>query len=121
MTAEVLHRAADGPVDVALVTLAPGAAMPEPETHPDHIERIRLVSGGLCVEMGPDAAPHDLGEIGRRSIEIPAGTPHRLVNWMRERPAVYLACMVREGRDDIGEALLAAVETMDAADHERAT
>lgn len=122
MTVEHLHGDEEQPVHVALVTLAPGAAMAEPETH-DLIEHIRLLSGGMCVVKTlprpgapneTDEVPYDLSALsGHRRIEIAAGVPHRIVN-CRLESAVYVATMIRP-REEQPKGLLRA-----AADHARA-
>lgn len=124
MTVEHLHGDEEQPVHVAIVTLAPGAAMAETEVHADLTEQIHLLSGGLCVvktlprpgaPSETDDVPYDLSALsGHRRIEIAAGVPHRIVNWNRLESAVYVATMIRP-REEQPKGLLRA-----AADHARA-
>lgn len=132
MTLEPLCHDDEEIVRVALVTLAPGAQMAEPETHDDLTERIRVVSGDLCVSvvgMLGTELPVDVGDSGGRSaFVIDAGVRHRLINWRRDRAAVYVAVMTRprEGTltareralDEVAEALrdVAAAYPEDVAD-----
>jgi quercetin dioxygenase-like cupin family protein len=95
MAVEPLHARADGPADVALVTLAPGAVTPW-ESHADAAEHLRLLSGCLCVEVtfGERVEPVDLSEVsGRLSFTVEAGVRHRLIAVYHNRPAVFLIIM----------------------------
>jgi quercetin dioxygenase-like cupin family protein len=88
--AEVLYGSIDGPVLIARVTMGPGASV-GPETHPEHVEHIVVLSGEVERE-----SEHEIWRLGARSdLSISAGASHLIRNASAIDSATYIAVMRR--------------------------